>query len=389
MSGLGDLVLPMAAAIMVFLMVRAGRVEVPRGFGIWLLFLVWMFFSVVEIDTAGRLVGFLYRAAMYVAVTVFFLYVYNGRKHLTARYIAGVLTGYWLLIVGGGFLGIVAPTFSITTPLASLLPDAILSNELVQEIVYRRATQFDPTSVTGGEPRPSAPFLYTNGWGNAYSLLMPIVIAYLGMVRHKRRFWWLLAAIPVSLVPAFLTLNRGMFLGLGLALAYVVLRLTLRRRMRAVAGLLALFAVVALVFTVLPAQERLTERLEVSSTTETRLGLYQEAVDRTLESPLLGYGAPRPSEQAGAPSVGTQGQVWMVLFSHGFPGLVLFLGWFVWALRVTWRHPTGFGLACNTIVLLTLVESFYYGVLTSGLPIAMIAAGYAMRPTDESEGASP
>jgi hypothetical protein len=78
----------------------------------------------------------------------------------------------------------------------------------------------------------------------------------------------------------------------------------------------------------------------------------------------------------------------MVMFSHGFPGIVLFLGWLGWAFIRTWKHPTGFGLACNTVILVTLVECFYYGVLTSGLPIAMIAAGYAMRPREPMGGGS-
>lgn len=386
-TGLGDLVLPMLAAVMVFLLFRAGRVQVPRGFGIWLLFLLWMTFSVIEIDSGGRLIGFVYRALMYLAVTVLFLYVYNGRGHVTARYLAGVLTGYWALIVVGGYLGIFAPLFSITTPLAHLLPGSVLDNELVQEIVTRRATQFDPTSYTALEPRPSAPFLYTNGWGNAYSLLMPVVVAYLGMVRRQRRFWWILLAIPVSLVPALLTLNRGMFLGLGVAALYVLFRLAVQRKVKAVAALLALLTLIALVYPAVSAGDKLSERLETSATTEVRLGLYQETLDRVVESPLFGFGAPRPSTTDGAPSVGTQGQVWMVLFSHGIPGLVFYLGWLIWAFIRTRSHSGGLGLAFNTVLLVTIVEGFYYGVLTSGLPLAMIAAGYCMRPRAE-EGAT-
>jgi O-antigen ligase len=383
-TGIGDFILPIAAALMLAHLVRRGRVEVPRGFGLWLLFLLWMLFSVIEIDSGGRLLGFVYRAAIYGAVTIILLYVYNGRRLLTGSYLAGMLTGYWLLVVFGGYLGVLVPLFSITTPLAQVLPSALLENELVREMAFRRVTQFNPDSFLALDARPSAPFLYTNGWGNAYSLLMPVVIAYLGMVRGRRRFWWILAAVPLSFVPAFLTLNRGMFIGLGLALAYGVIRLALRGRVRAVAALVGILAVVAAVFVALPAQERLSERLDVSATTQTRYGLYQEAVERTLESPLFGYGAPRPSESPGSPSVGTQGQVWTVLFSHGFPGLFFYLAWLVWAFVRTCRHPSALGLAFNTVLLLTIVEGVYYGVLTTGLPIAMIAAGYALRQPEET-----
>jgi hypothetical protein len=379
-TGIGDFILPIAAAVMLAILLRRGRVEVPRGFGLWLLFLVWMVFSVIEIDSGGRLLGFVYRGAIYVAVTVILLYVFNGRSRLTGSYLAGMLTGYWLLVVAGGYIGVLMPLFSVTTPLAQVLPSALLDTELVREMAFRRVTQFDPDSFLALDARPSAPFLYTNGWGNAYSLLMPVVVAYLGMVRGRRRFWWILAAVPVSFVPAFLTLNRGMFIGLGLALAYGVLRLAIRGRVRAVASLVGILAVVAAVFIALPAQERLTQRLDVSATTQTRYALYQEAIERTLESPLFGYGAPRPSETPGSPSVGTQGQVWTVLFSHGFPGLLFYLSWLIWAFVRTRHHSSGLGLAFNTILLLTIVEGVYYGVLTTGLPLAMVAAGYALRP---------
>lgn len=380
-SGVGELAFPLAAAVMLALMIRSGRIQAPRGFGLWLLFLTWMAFSVIGVDNSGRLVGFAYRALMYSAVTIFFLYVYNGRERLSARYIAGMFTAFWLAVIAGGYLGILAPLFAITTPLAYVLPDALLSNELVQEMVIRRATQFDPQSALVLDPRPSAPFLYTNGWGNAYSLLTPIVLAYLVMVRRERKFWWLVLAVPISLVPALLTLNRGMFLGLGIALAYVAVRLTMKGKVRSVTALLALVAVIALVYSALPVGERLDDRLEISSTTEDRAHLYAEAFERTAESPLFGYGSPRPSETAGAPSVGTQGHLWTVMFSHGFPGAALFMGWLVWLFVRTRRYTDAMGLACNTVMLVILVESTYYGVLTTGMPIAMVLAGFALRST--------
>jgi hypothetical protein len=53
-----------------------------------------------------------------------------------------------------------------------------------------------------------------------------------------------------------------------------------------------------------------------------------------LERPLLGYGGPRESpEQPNAPDVGTHGQVYLVLFSHGVPGVAFFCGWWLWGSR--------------------------------------------------------
>ncbi|TFC89107.1 hypothetical protein E3T24_01550 [Cryobacterium sp. TmT2-59] len=375
------------AAVMLLLLLRHGEIRAPRGLGIWLLFLLWMGCSVIGIDSGGRLLGFVYRALLYVTVTVVFLYVYNARATLTARYVLGVLTVFWLIVVAGGYLGVFWPLFSIDTPLGMVLPSSLSSNDLIREMVVRRVTQYSPDAWAPIDPRPSAPFLYTNGWGNAYSALSPMVVAYLVMVRRERRFWWLLPLIPLSFVPAFLTLNRGMFLGLALALAYVLLRCVLSGNVRAIAALAGLSLVAAGAWAALPVADRLDHRVEVSSSTEDRADLYVEAFTRTLEQPVFGYGAPRPSETPGAPSVGTQGQFWMVMFSHGFPGAALFMGWLAWAFFRSVRERDPAGLACNTVILVTLVESLYYGIMTTGLMVAMLAAAVALRPTEDAEPA--
>ncbi|HYI33589.1 MAG TPA: O-antigen ligase family protein [Glaciibacter sp.] len=379
--------IPLAGVMLLFLR-RHGKIQAPKGFGIWLLFLLWMACSVIAIDTPGRLVGFGFRAFLYVSVTVAFLYVYNARATLTTRYVAGVLTIFWLVVVAGGYLGLVWPTLTINTPLGAVLPSWLSSNELVQEMVVRRATSYNPDSYLQLDPRPSAPFLYTNGWGNAYSVLTPIVVAYLALVRRERRFWWLLSMIPLSFVPAFLTLNRGMFIGLGVALVYILLRSVIRGNVRAIFAITALSVLAAGAWASLPAADRLSERVDVSTSTEDRADLYGETLERTLEQPVFGYGAPRPSETPSAPSVGTQGQFWMVMFSHGFPGVVLFIGWFVWAYFRSIRERDPVGLACNTVLLLTIVESVYYGMMTTGLMVAMLAAALVLRPQDAPQSSA-
>ena len=383
--GPGEAVWILLAGVMLLLLLRHGRIRIPRGFGIWLLFLLWMACSVIGIDTDRRIIGFIYRALLYFTVTVAFLYVYNARATLTARYVLGVLTIFWLVVVAGGYLGVLWPLFSINTPLGEVLPEGLTSNELIHEMVVRRATQYNPDSWLKLDPRPSAPFLYTNGWGNAYSVLTPMVIAYLAMVRRERRFWWLLPVVPLSFVPAFLTLNRGMFLGLGVALAYILIRSVLQGNVRAILAVVGIAVLAAGALATLPIAERLTERVASSSSTEDRASLYIEAFERTLEQPVFGYGSPRPSETTGAPSVGTQGQFWMVLFSHGFPGAALFMGWLAWAYFRSVRERDPVGLACNTVLLLTLVESLYYGIMTAGLMVAMLAAAVVLRPEEDTE----
>ncbi|WP_159802388.1 O-antigen ligase family protein [Arthrobacter zhaoguopingii] len=379
--GLGDMAWPVFGAAMVLILARARKVRAPRGFGILLLFLLWVLCSLIQIDEPLRILGFFYRFFLYAAATVVFVYVYNARQTLTDRRIFGVLTVFWLVVVAGGFAGLAFPLFELKTPLAYILPQALLDNSYVDEMTTRDLTQYnpDPNATVISAPRPSAPFLYANGWGNGYSLLTPAVVAYLSMVRGERRFWWLVAALPISFIPAFLTLNRGMFLGLGIALLYLGFRAALLGRTRVIGSILALSVVAGVALVQLPVIERLEQRTSRVSSIDDRGELYQETFRRTLESPVFGYGAPRPSERSGQPSAGTQGHVWLVLFSHGFVGLGLFLAWLVHAFLSTLRRTDLVGLVCNTLLLVGLVEIFYYGILGSGLVILMVIAAVGLR----------
>jgi hypothetical protein len=383
--GVGEIAWIPLAAVMVLYMVRTGRYRVPRGYGLWLLFLLLMLLSVIGIDAPDRFVGFVYRVLSYLTVTVVFMYVYNARNTLTVRYVLGVLTLFWVYVVVGGYLGLLFPQFSFTTPFAYVVPEALKANEIIGEMTVRRLTSYNPDSWVPAEPRPTAPFLYANGWGNVYSMLLPIVVAYAGMLRGWRLVL-LFIGIAASVVPAYLTLNRGMFVGIGVAVLYAGIRLAIAGQTRVLLSVLAIAAVLIAGGVALDVGTRVEARIESSPSTEDRFQLYTETIERSLESPMFGYGAPRPSSVAGAPSVGTQGQVWMVMFSHGFPALVMFLGWLLWSFAVTIRSREPAVIALNTTLLVILVEVFYYGVLPDGLILSMAAAGLAMRAQTPSLG---
>lgn len=379
LAGLSDLIWIGVGGVMFLYLVRFRSVRVPKGFSVWVLFLLWMTCSSIAIDSPERMLGFVYRLLLYLALTVIFVYVYNAKAHLKAQYILGCLTVFWAVVVVGGYLGLLFPSVVIHTPLSYVLPQSLMRNELVNQMAIRRLTQFNPTAWNYIDPRPSAPFLYTNNWGAAYSLLLPLVVGYLWHVRRSRRFWLVLAAIPVSFIPAFLTLNRGMFLGLGIALLYAAMRMALAGNRKGLGALLGMGILVAIIVQVLPVTERLQNRLGVSSTTEDRESLYVEALNATLKSPIFGFGAPRPSVTIGAPSVGTQGQIWMVLYSHGFLAAAFFLLTFVVMFFYTLRLSDPVGLACNTVLLVSIVEVFYYGMLASGLALMLIAGSIGLQ----------
>lgn len=379
--GIGDISWTLVGVVMAFYLVRHGTVTVPRGFGYLLSYLLWVGLSVIAIDTFGRLLGFGFRYAQYISLAIVFVYVYNARKNLSFDRICGYLTAFWCWMIVGGYLGLLFPTTTIRTPLAMVLPGSLLSNDLVQRMAILHLTQgYNPAAWVPGDPRPSAPFLYTNNWGNAFSLLLPIVILYIVRVGPGWRRRLLLLAVPVSMVPAFLTLNRGMFLGLGVAAVVIAIRFALQGKFKAILIMAFVFAVGAVMLTVLPVTDRLDNRLEASGTNTGRTGVYSETIARTLTSPLFGFGGPRPADTSSAlPPAGTQGQIWMVMFSHGFIGVALFLAVLVWMIVRAFRWPETPGVVITGVLVALLVEVFYYGILGAGLCITLILGALAMR----------
>jgi O-antigen ligase len=369
-------------AVPMFLALAGGRVRAPRGFGLWLGFLLWMVGSALKLDSSGRLIGFGFRAGLYLSATVLFLYVYNAsRRALPPRRVALIVTAFWVVVVAGGFLGLRFPEGHFSTPTQKLLPGSVVANEFVYDLVHPSFSQVNAAGRVA--PRPQAPFPYTNQWGASFALLLPFVLLALTQVRQGLCRGLILLVLFASLVPVFLSLNRGLWVSLGFGLLYAALRFALRGRLKALLAVVLLIAVAGQVAVALPLDTLLNETKQESN--KSRLELYQEAVRDTSQSPLLGYGAPRPSVDPYSPSVGTQGQLWMVLFSHGFPGLALFLAWFLW---IAWRTRvarTPAQLWTHTVLLIAVVQLPFYGMLPAAIHIVMVAAAVSLRES----GAGP
>ncbi len=345
--GLGAFIWPVLAVPMLGALVLRGRIRFPVGFGLWFGFLVWMLGSAIELDSGARVLGWAYRASLYLSATVVFLYVYNAsRDRLPPRTISFVLTGFWAFVVIGGYLGLALPHGSFATVVEHVMPRDLLANDFVQAMVHPAFAQTAGASL-GVAPRPQAPFTYTNEWGGNFALLVPMVLT---------------------------------AISLGAGLVYAALRYAIRGRVKAMIGITVVVAVAGAVFAVLPVKQLLEQRLTSSSTNQTRASLYAEARDRVASSPLLGYGAPRPSEAGGSgPAVGTQGQFWMVLFSHGIPGAALFVGFYVWAVWRTRRALTPPWFWAHVTVVIGLLQLPIYGMLPAQLSTVMLAAAMALR----------
>ncbi|OZM70336.1 ligase [Amycolatopsis antarctica] len=367
------MVILMAAVMGVLLVVRRGLTIVP-GIAPWLAFVTWAVPCALMLDSGLRLVGYAQRTSNYLAIAVILLYVVNAREHLTTRRIIGGLTLLWVTVIAGGYAGMLFPTGRLTTPVGLLLPESITGNEYVRDLVFPPLAEVQkPWGATEAYIRPSAPFPYTNGWGSAMALLTPVALAQILLARSTMLRVFLVLCLAAAVAPAVATLNRGLLLGVALSVGYVAVRLALRGRVAPFLALVAAMGAAGAAALSGGLLERLSERADYGSTDD-RGTLYQETFDRTLNSPLLGYGAPRPSELLDI-SVGTQGQFWMVMFSFGFVGLGLFVWFLAGAVLRTWRAPATWRLWLHSSLLTACTLIFFYGLDTMQLlTVALLAA---------------
>jgi hypothetical protein len=385
--GLSSVIWILLAVPMLAWLLAIGRVRVPGGFGLWLAFLFWMLASATQLDEARRWYAFSYRALLYLSMTVLFVYVYNlPRAAVPARRIILALTVFWATVVGFGFAALVAPEVRLTTPASLLLPGPVAANPFAQDLFSARLAQVQ-TFIGYALPRPAAPFTYTNEWGGAVGLLTPMALAGLGMLRRYLARNLVRLLLVASLVPIVVSANRGLWVGLGAGLGYAAVRVALRGNARALVAIVGFLALVAVLVAVTPLEGYVSDRLAHQHSNERRSSLSGQAVRGALERPLLGYGGPRESpELPNAPEVGTHGQLYLVLFSQGLPGLAFFCGWWLLALLASARGPTGPPLWAHVALLIGMLEFLYYDMMPTQLHLMMLVAAVAWR---EREAQAP
>lgn len=366
----------------VLLFARGGRITLPAGAGLWLLFCALAALSLSRLSGFGEFVVAGLRMGFYLTAFLVGLYVYTAlREGQSWQRVFRPLCYFWLGLIALGWLGVLAPRLSAGSPLEAILPGGLAGNSFINDLVHLRTAEFNDRSLTPVY-RPAAPFAYTNTWGSTWALLVPAVVAYVLSVRDRLRPI-LLASLVVSLPPAFLTLNRGMFVSLGAGLLVLALRGVARRQFKIVATLAGVAAVIGIAMVFIPVGELIEARTSSSDTTVDRIGLYEQALVLAQKAPLLGYGGPVTVDTTTADApVGTQGQFWQVLVSHGVPALVVFVGWFLVIARRLGRAVSPAGQWLATIPVIGAVQLPFYGVTFHNLTVLCYAVGLAMAAVD-------
>lgn len=398
-------VMPLLLSVpMAWQLSRLRTLHLPRGFGWWLLFLVWVLLGVgvlwadapgaVAGGGASRLLVFGYRFWWYVACTVVLLWVANmSRDVLPDRRVLRLGGCAFVVTALGGLLGVLRPELEFRSLIELLLPGGLRSNGFVSSLIHPEAAEIQ--SVLGRpEPRPKAPFPYTNSWGSALSLSLVLFVAALrGSGRSARVAAVLLLGLAV--VPVLYSLNRGLWASLGAGAVGLGLLLAMRRR-PAASGAVALAACVAIVLGMIsPLGGLVQERLAHQHSNDRRGQLLESTVTSvSAGSPLVGFGSTRDVQGSfhsiagaatadcpacGVPPLGTQGQLWLVLFSQGWPGLAFFLVFVLLALGRCWRCRTVNQTVCTFVLAFFLVQLPIYDSLGLSLFLVMMTVGLVVR----------
>ncbi|MEX5306132.1 O-antigen ligase family protein [Kocuria sp. CPCC 205258] len=350
------------AAVMVVLLLVRRNVVVPGPLWVFAAFLLWAAATSVMVPDLGAGIGFLLRWANLFSAFVFMVYYFNAREAIGHRSVLRGAIVVWVTLVVLGHLALVLPDARLTTPIGLLLPDAVTSNQLVQNLVFPPLAEVQqPWGAPERYIRPAAPFPYTNGWGSAFVVLTPLVLAYLTSTRFGFRSVLLLVGLGASLVPAVATSNRGMFIGITVAAMYVIVRWFLQGRLLPGAAALVVVSGTAAYLVANGSVAAILGRQEYSDSTGGRASLYQATFEAALKSPFLGYGAPRMEESVGV-SMGTQGYLWTLLFCFGFVGLGLFMAFLHGTTLLTARVRTSPALFVHSVPVAACVFFAYYGI---------------------------
>jgi polysaccharide biosynthesis protein PslJ len=377
--GLSPLIWALLAVPMLLWLVGRPGVRVPKGFGLWIGFLGWMLLTATQLDQAKLWIAYSYRALLYLSMTILFVYVYNlPRSAVPIRRMLVLLTVFWAVVIGFGFLDLALPQGRITTPVARLLPGSIAANDFVQELFNPRLAQVQDI----GYPvtRPAAPFAYSNEWGGVVALLTPMAIASLSLLRSYLARNLVRVLLVASLMPIVISANRGLWIGLAAGLTYLAVRVAFRGNVNALVAILGFLALIVGLVAFTPLKRLVEERLTHPHSNERRADLAAEAIAGWKQSPIFGHGGPRElTTNPDAPQVGTHGQFYLVLFSHGLPGTVLFLAWWLWAFWVSFRGATGPPLWVHAVIGIGMLQFFYYNMIPDQLHLMMLAAALAWR----------
>ncbi|MEV7007128.1 hypothetical protein [Streptosporangium sp. NPDC051022] len=392
--GFGGLSVVLLAPPMALVLWRRRPIRAPRGFGLWLLLLAGYLISGLMLgemppDTygdfgAGRVIGYLMRLSLYVSMLIMVLYLGNlTERELPQLTLVRMLGALFITTVAGGLLGVLAPNADFTSPVELLLPHWISDNAYVHNLIHPTSAQVQ--KVLGhASPRPEAPFEWANAWGSNVSVLLVWFTVGWWAYGGPRRRAAVVPLLGLAAVPIVYSLNRGLWIGLGVAVLYLLLRLGARARIVTCAAV----AAGTLVFLLSPLRTMVVQRLDNPHSNDIRAFTVSATVAAARTSPIIGYGNTRNAtgnhrtittgrtgwcDACGHPPLGSDGQLWHLMITQGFVGASLYVAFFAGAIRRYRRDRSPIGMAGVLVMILTLLYMFVYDGLVTPLSLYLIS----------------
>ncbi|MBB4917827.1 hypothetical protein [Streptosporangium saharense] len=392
--GFGGLSIVVLAPVMAAVLWRRRPIKVPKGFGLWLMLLAGYLVSALMLGEMppgtygdlglGRVLGYLMRLALYVSLLIMVLYLGNlTERELPQLTLVRMLGALFVTTVAGGLLGVFAPGADLTSPVEMLLPGWIADNPYVHNLIHPTAAQVQ--KVLGhASPRPEAPFEWANAWGSNVSVLLVWFVVGWWTYGGPRRRLAVAPLLALCAVPVVYSLNRGLWIGLGVAAGYLLLRLGARTRIMACSAI----AAGALLLLLSPLRTMVAARLDNPHSNDIRAFTVSATVAAARTSPIIGYGNTRNATgnhrtittgrtdwcgECGHPPLGSDGQLWHLMITQGFVGAGLYVAFFAGAIRRHWSDRSPVGLAGVLVMILTLLYMFVYDGLVTPLSLYLIS----------------
>lgn len=375
--------IPLAANLLQQRRATGRAIVIPQPLILWFCFLVFAAASAMMLEGAGRGIAYLWRATVYLGCTIWFLWLYNCTVPDIERRVVRAVGALWASVVLLGFLALAVPNGELTTPVEALIPQGLLSNSFVRDLVHPRFAQVQDF-LAFPLPRPAAPFPFSNNWGSTFAIAAPVFVLALATWKPRWRQFGAVLAV-VSVIPLLFSSNRTAWATLVVGLVYAAIRLARRGRTRFLVVLVAGFAIVTVVIVATPLLGLITERLANPHSNQGRFDTYAQVLEALRESPLLGFGGPRPNANEFLPSLGTQGIFWLILFGHGIPAAVFFHGFLGWC---AWRGlhvRDDFGIWASAAVLIALAQVLFYDLIPTGLFVVIGFCALLLRRADLEE----
>lgn len=400
--GLASFATLIMAVPMAIEMVRRRPIALPRGFVIWMLFLLWSTAGIfvlgvnpsgtVPAAASSRLIGYGMRILSYLSVTVVLLYVGNLTRQVSQTRIIRWLGAFFISTALGGVLGMLAPNFEFTSPFEMILPASIRSNGFVYHLVHPASAQVMDL-ITESAARPAAPFTYTNEW--SFHLTLLGIWFFIGWFEGTSLARRLVGAgiLTVGAVVLIYSLNRAAWIGVGLGILYVALRLALRGKLIPLAAT-AMVVVVGLgVVLASPLKTVIDERLQNGHSNEIRSFTTRLAFETSLKSPIVGFGSTRQTygsadsitvgkssqcPQCGNASIGMNGYFYTLIMSTGYVGTALF---FAFGAVQMWRARRLHSPTATAGVMVLILAAFYgfFYDLAVGMLVPFVTIGLIWR----------